>query len=147
MASSAAIKEFSLHPQLAQDTVAIGDLALSRLLIHKDANYTWLLLVPRRVDITEIVDLDANARSQLMNEIADVSRALKDVTQCDKINVAALGNMVPQLHVHIIARRKTDVAWPRPIWGTAPPIAYHDKYLQALIDTLGSKLVPGFRSS
>jgi diadenosine tetraphosphate (Ap4A) HIT family hydrolase len=140
MASSAATPEFSLHPQLAQDTVAIGDLALSRLLIHKDANYAWLVLVPRCVGITEIVDLDASARSQLMNEIADVSQVLKDVTQCDKINVAALGNMVPQLHVHIIARRKTDAAWPRPVWGAAPPIAYHDKYLQALIGTLRSKL-------
>lgn len=140
MASSVATPEFSLHPQLAQDTVAIGDLALSRLLIHKDANYTWLVLVPRRVGITEIVDLDANAQSQLMNEISDVSRALKDVTRCDKINVAALGNVVSQLHVHIIARRKTDAAWPRPVWGTVPPIAYHDRYLQALIGTLRSKL-------
>ena len=131
---------FDLHPQLAQDTVAIGDLPLSRLLLNKDANYPWLVLVPRRADVTEIVELDASARAQLMTEIGDVSQALRDITRCDKLNVAALGNMVPQLHVHIIARRKTDAAWPRPVWGVAPAIAYGDNELTALIGSLRRKL-------
>ena len=121
---------FALHPQLAQDTVAIGELTLCRLLLNKDANYPWLLLVPRRAGVTEIIDLDADAQAQLMAEIADVSHALRDITQCDKLNVAALGNMVPQLHVHIIARRKSDVAWPRPVWGVAPAIAYGDNEMK-----------------
>src|SRR5947207_14404785 len=94
------VQLFALHPQLAQDTVAIGDLPLSRLLVHKDANYPWLVLVPRGAELVEITDLDATNRVQLMTEIADVSRALKDVARCDKLNVAALGNMVAQLHVH-----------------------------------------------
>src|SRR5262245_34788111 len=98
---------FALHPQLAQDTVAIGDLALSRLLLNRDANYPWLLLVPRRIGLTEIVDLEPNAQARLMAEISEVSAVLRTITQCDKLNVAALGNMVPQLHVHIIARRKS----------------------------------------
>jgi diadenosine tetraphosphate (Ap4A) HIT family hydrolase len=133
---------FALHPQLAQDTVAIGDLALSRLLLNRDANYPWLLLVPRRPGLTEIVDLDATAQAQLMAEIADVSAALREITQCDKLNVAALGNMVPQLHVHIIARRKSDVAWPRPVWGVAPTLAYGDNEMKALIGAIGRKLDP-----
>ncbi len=131
---------FALDPQLAQDTVAIGELKLCRLLLSKDANYPWLPLVPHRPGITEIIDLGADAQAQLMTEIADVAQALKDITQCDKLNVAALGNMVPQLHVHIIARRKSDVAWPRPVWGVAPAIAYGDNEQRTLIDALRRKL-------
>jgi diadenosine tetraphosphate (Ap4A) HIT family hydrolase len=131
---------FSLHPQLAQDTVAIGDLPLSRLLVHKDANYPWVVLVPRGADLVEIADLDATRRTQLMTEIADVSRALKDATRCDKLNVATLGNMVPQLHVHVIARRRTDAAWPRPVWGAVPAIAYRDDDLNTLTNAISRKL-------
>ena len=110
-------RAWALHRQLEADTVNIGDLPLSRVLIIKDANYPWLLLVPRRPDIVEIIDLDEVAQAQLMVEIARAARALKDVTQCDKLNIAALGNAVPQLHVHIIARRHGDAAWPKPVWG------------------------------
>ena len=131
---------FTLHPQLAQDTVAIGDLPLSRLLVHKDANYPWLLLVPRGTDLVEITDLDAAERTQLMTEIGTVSQALKGVTRCDKLNVAALGNMVPQLHVHVIARRRTDAAWPRPVWGAVPAISYRDDDLQILIRAIRRQL-------
>ncbi len=138
--STAAGTAFALHGQLAQDTVAIGELKLCRLLLSSDANYPWLLLVPRRAGITEIIDLDGDAQAQLITEIADVSHALQDITQCDKLNVAALGNMVPQLHVHIIARRKTDVAWPRPVWGVAPAVAYGDNEMTTLIGALRHKL-------
>lgn len=112
---------WSLHPQLERDTVNIGDLPLSRVLVINDANYPWLLLVPRRLGAVEIIDLDEVAQAQLMTEITRVSRALKAVTTCDKINVAALGNVVPQLHVHVIARRRSDAAWPKPVWGAVPP--------------------------
>jgi diadenosine tetraphosphate (Ap4A) HIT family hydrolase len=86
---------WTLHPQLAHDTVTVTDLPLSRLLLSHDANYPWLLLVPRRPGATEIIDLDAAEQAQLMTEIDAVSRALAAVTACDKLNVAAIGNMVP----------------------------------------------------
>jgi diadenosine tetraphosphate (Ap4A) HIT family hydrolase len=109
---------WSLHPQLADDTAPVGDLALSRLLAMNDADFPWLILVPRRVGASEITDLGAE-QSTLMEEIALVSRALKDETRCDKLNIAAIGNVVPQLHVHIVARRKDDPLWPKPVWGAA----------------------------
>jgi diadenosine tetraphosphate (Ap4A) HIT family hydrolase len=116
---------WSLHPQLEKDTIAIGDLPLSRVLVIKDANYPWLLLVPRRPAVVEIIDLDEVEQAQLMTEIARVGRALKAVTQCDKLNIAALGNVVPQLHVHIIARFRNDAIWPKVVWGfgTGEPYA------------------------
>jgi diadenosine tetraphosphate (Ap4A) HIT family hydrolase len=114
---------WSLHPQLAADTVPVCDLALSRLLAMNDANFPWLILVPRRASVSEIIDL-GDEQAVLMNELSLVSRALKEETRCDKLNVAAIGNMVPQLHVHVVARRKDDPAWPKPVWGTLPRRAY-----------------------
>ena len=108
---------WSLHSQLKKDTIDIGDLPLCRVLVIKDAHYPWLLLVPRRDGAVEIIDLDEVEQAQLMTEISRVARALKEVTKCDKLNIAALGNLVPQLHVHVIARRTSDAAWPRPVWG------------------------------
>ncbi len=128
--------DWSLHPQLAHDTVPVGDLALSRVLAMNDASYPWLVLVPRRAGTVEIIDLDEPARMTLMAEIAQASAALKSLTQCDKLNVAAIGNMVPQLHVHVVARRKDDPAWPRPVWGAAPPRPYAAAELQAFVVAL-----------
>jgi diadenosine tetraphosphate (Ap4A) HIT family hydrolase len=131
---------WSLHPQLEQDTETIGDLALSRLLVSKDANYPWLLLVPRRPRASEIIDLDAADQRQLMAEIAIVSGALKAVTACDKLNVAAIGNMVPQLHVHIVARRRDDPAWPKPVWGALPARAWDPAALERLVGAVRGKV-------
>jgi diadenosine tetraphosphate (Ap4A) HIT family hydrolase len=131
---------WSLHPQLKKDTIDIGDLPLSRVLVIKDANYPWLLLVPRREGAVEIIDLDEVAQAQLMTEMTRVSRALKEITKCDKLNVAALGNMVPQLHVHVIARRTSDVAWPRPVWGVAPPLAHDAEEVQNFISAIRRKI-------
>ncbi|CCE01617.1 HIT family protein [Bradyrhizobium sp. STM 3809] len=131
---------WSLHPQLAKDTINIGDLPLSRVLVIKDANYPWLLLVPRREGAVEIIDLDEVAQAQLMTEITRVSRAVKEITKCDKLNVAALGNMVPQLHVHIIARRTTDVAWPRPVWGVASPVPHDPQEVESFISAIRRKI-------
>ncbi|ARP98776.1 HIT domain-containing protein [Pseudorhodoplanes sinuspersici] len=131
---------WSLHPQLERDTILLGDMTLSRVLIIKDANYPWLLLVPRRPAIVEIIDLDEVEQAQLTVEIARVSRALKDVTKCDKLNVAALGNAVPQLHVHIIARRKTDKAWPKPVWGAAEPLTHDTAELGRFMTAMRKKL-------
>src|SRR5262245_34405502 len=131
---------WSLHPLLAQDTEAIGDLALSRLLVSNDANYPWLLLVPRRPGASEIIDLDVSDQRQLMTEIAAVSGALKAITPCDKLNVAAIGNMVPQLHIHIVARRRDDPAWPRPVWGAVPSRAWDPADRERLIAAVRGKV-------
>jgi diadenosine tetraphosphate (Ap4A) HIT family hydrolase len=129
-------ESWSLHPQLEADSVVLGDLPLSQLLLGKDANYPWLILVPRRAGASEIIDLDAADRALLMEEIANVSGALKAATRCRKLNVAALGNAVPQLHVHIVARRETDPAWPKPIWGVAAAKAYAASVRDELIAAL-----------
>ena len=131
---------WSLHPQLEKDTIDIGDLPLSRVLVIRDANYPWLLLVPRRSGAVEIIDLDEVEQAQLMTEVSRAARALKDVTKCDKLNIAALGNMVPQLHVHVIARRKQDAAWPRPVWGVAPALPHDAGEVQNFISALRRKI-------
>ena len=131
---------WSLHSQLKKDTIDIGDLPLCKVLVIKDAHYPWLLLVPRREGAVEIIDLDEVAQAQLMTEISRVSRALKEVTKCDKLNVAALGNLVPQLHVQVIARRTSDVAWPRPVWGVMPPLAHDAEEVQNFINALRRKI-------
>jgi len=131
---------WSLHPQLAKDTVPVGDLPLARVLLANDANYPWLILVPRLPDLVEITDLDPNEQNQLMNEIDDVARKLKSITECEKLNIAALGNQVPQLHVHIIARRRTDAAWPKPVWGVAAPLPYDQEKRTGLLSSLRQSL-------
>jgi diadenosine tetraphosphate (Ap4A) HIT family hydrolase len=131
---------WSLHPQLVQDTTSLGDLPLSRLLLSNDANYPWLLLVPRRVGASEIIDLDVAEQSQLLIEVATTSRALKDVTACHKLNIAAIGNVVAQLHVHVVARRRGDPAWPRPVWGAVPARACDPAERERLVAALRPKL-------
>jgi diadenosine tetraphosphate (Ap4A) HIT family hydrolase len=139
---SGATTDWLLHRQLARDTVPVGDLALTRVLLANDANYPWLILVPRRRGVGEIADLDATDQAQLMSEIASASRALKAIASCDKINVAALGNVVAQLHVHVIARRRTDAAWPKPVWGVAPARSYDGVQAGGLIESLRQGLAP-----
>ena len=128
-----------LHPQLRDDAAPVGDLALSRLLSINDADYPWLVLVPRRANVAEIADLGDEA-PLLMDEIAQVSRALKDATRCDKINIAAIGNVVPQLHVHIVARWKHDPLWPKPIWGLAVPRAGDAADFARFVSTIRHKV-------
>jgi diadenosine tetraphosphate (Ap4A) HIT family hydrolase len=115
---------FSLHPQLAADTFQLTQLPLCEVLLMNDANYPWLVLVPRIGDAVELVDLSDEEQVTLTRELSLSSRALQTLFKPDKLNVAALGNVVPQLHVHVIARFTTDVAWPRPVWGAAPPRPY-----------------------
>lgn len=130
---------WSLHPQLDADTVPVSDLALSRLLAMNDANFPWLILVPRRVGASEIIDL-GDEQLLLMNEMALVSRALKDETRCDKLNVAAIGNMVPQLHIHIVARRRDDAAWPKPVWGAVPQLAYAADAMERFVSAIRGRV-------
>ena len=130
---------WSLHPQLHADTVPVCDLALSRLLAMSDANFPWLILVPRRAGVSEIIDLGAE-QSLLMDELALVSRALKDETRCDKLNVAAIGNVVPQLHIHIVARRKDDAAWPKPVWGAVSRRAYEADAMERFVAAIRGRV-------
>ena len=133
-------RDWHLHPQLADDTHPVASWPLSELRLMDDANHPWLILVPRVADITEVTDLNAEAQTMLMREIDRAARVL-GVFRPHKLNVAALGNLVPQLHVHVIARYREDIAWPRPVWGTAaakpyPPEALVDRMrvLRASID-------------
>ncbi len=109
---------FTLHPQIDKDSDFILDLPLSQVRLINNARFPWVLLIPRQDDIKETIDLSEEDQQQLMREIAQVSKAMQSPYSPDKLNVAALGNMVPQLHVHVIARFETDDAWPGPIWGT-----------------------------
>ncbi len=115
---------FQLHPQLAQDTWLVTDLPLCRVLLMNETRYPWVILVPRQQDIREIHELTAMERQPLWQESDQLSRALMKLFKPDKLNIAALGNQVPQLHIHHIARFQTDAAWPAPVWGKFPPQAY-----------------------
>ena len=131
---------WTLDAVLDRDSHPIGDLPLCRVLLNRDANYPWLLLVPRRRGTVEIIDLDDADQQQLARETATASRSLKSVTGCDKLNVAAIGNVVAQLHVHVIARRRDDAAWPRPVWNAVPPRPYDEGARQTLIAAIGASL-------
>lgn len=118
-----------LDPRLAADTEAIAQWPLSRVLLMKDAAYPWLILVPDRPNLVELFDLDPADRARLSEEIARAAQTLKRLTGADKINVGALGNVVAQLHIHVVARFRSDPAWPGPVWGKAPPLAYPPELL------------------
>lgn len=135
-----ALTPFTLDPRLAEDSIPVTDLPLSAARLMRDANYPWLLLVPRRAGLTEVIHLDGSEQAQLMREIASSCAALQAAVQLDKLNVAALGNVVAQLHVHIIARRRSDAAWPKPVWGVAPPKDYSPGEAEALAAALASRL-------
>lgn len=116
--------QFVLDTRLAADTFVLGDMLLSRVLLMNDARFPWLIIVPRRPALRELTDLASTERSILMEEIARASTALMEATQAEKLNVAALGNQVPQLHVHVIARFVGDPAWPNPVWGRGQATPY-----------------------
>lgn len=125
--------EFVLHPRLTADTAPVTDWALSRVLLMNDARYAWLVLVPRRHDAVELFDLSEPDRRVLIEEIARAGRILKAVSGAMKINVGALGNLVPQLHVHVVARHFGDPAWPGPVWGHGAAVPYALSERDALI--------------
>ena len=132
--------DFALDARIEADSLHVSDLPLSAVRLMRDSKYPWLLLVPRRINLAEIIDLDAGDQQQLMHEIALASQALREVAPCDKLNVAALGNMVRQLHVHVIARRVGDAAWPKPVWGAAPPLPYPPGVAEALVERIAERL-------
>jgi len=136
-------KQWRLDPQLARDTFMVGELPLARVLGMNDANYPWLILVPRHPGAVEIFDLGSRQQEQLLDEIVMLSQVLKDATRCDKLNIAAIGNVVAQLHVHIVARRKGDAAWPKPVWSAAPARAYRADERDAFIASIRKEIAFG----
>lgn len=127
---------FQLHPRLEQDCKEIGRFKLSRLLLMNDSQYPWCILVPEREDISEIYQLTTSDQQQLQQESCLLSEKMAELYDADKMNVAAIGNMVPQLHLHHIVRYRTDPAWPAPVWGSSEPIPYDKKQLKAQIALL-----------
>ncbi|RML50510.1 hypothetical protein ALQ07_03655 [Pseudomonas syringae pv. actinidiae] len=136
---------FVLDSRLQQDTLPIGDFPLCRLLLSNDTHYPWFILVPRRADITEVFQLNAADQLQLWQETTALSKVLKEVFVADKINVAALGNVVSQLHMHVIARKRDDSAWPAPVWGKQAAVAYSDEQFATICRQLKPALTNDFR--
>ena len=132
---------FELHQALHRDCVEILDLKLSKLLLMNDSQYPWFILVPKRSNIEDIYQLDWQDQQQLLNESSALSEILMQVFTGKKMNVAAIGNVCPQLHLHHIVRYESDIAWPKPVWGFKPAIAYSAKE----IDQLKAKLLPALK--
>jgi diadenosine tetraphosphate (Ap4A) HIT family hydrolase len=125
-----------LHPQLEKDCLLIGHFPLCHLLLMRDANYPWLILVPDREDIGEIFQLSESDQQQLMRESSILASVLAEQFQADKINIAALGNVVPQLHIHHIVRYQDDASWPAPVWGTVATREYTEEGLARVMQKL-----------
>ena len=134
------MQEFELHPRLASDTFQVGDFSLCRVLLMNDSRYPWLVLVPRLKGVREIHQLSEKDRYQLMDESCIVSEWMTQKFPIDKMNVAAIGNLVPQLHVHHVGRRQDDPAWPAPVWGHSDPEPYSHEVLQRLLTDIGNGL-------
>ncbi|RAU49365.1 MULTISPECIES: HIT domain-containing protein [unclassified Pseudomonas] len=137
---------FVLDQRLLQDTLPVGDFPLSRLLLSNDAQYPWFILVPRRAGISEVFELSEADQLQLWKETTLLSKTVQSLFNADKINVAALGNVVSQLHMHVIARQKEDAAWPAPVWGKYPSVPYTQAQASDVLGRVRSILThePGF---
>lgn len=131
---------FALHPQLAADTIEVGRHNLCNVLLMNDQQYPWLVLVPQRPDIREVYQLSDSDQQLLWREVTDTGKALMDLHQGFKLNIGALGNMVPQLHIHVIARQTDDAAWPGPVWGVKPAQPYSAEALAIELKRLQTTL-------
>ncbi|MFG0583907.1 HIT family protein [Pseudomonas sp. zjy_9] len=136
---------FTLDSRLQQDCLLVGDFPLCRLLLMNDASYPWFILVPRREEVSEIFQLDGADQRQLWQETSLLAEILKDTFAADKMNVATLGNVVSQLHMHVIVRRRDDAAWPAPVWGRQPARPYEDAQIRQIIDKLRLVLTEDFQ--
>lgn len=134
------MRAFELDPRLARDTELVASLGLCQLRMMKDSRWPWFMLVPQRNDLSELFELTPLDQTLLTFETNMVAAALKKATGAEKINVAAIGNIVRQLHVHIVARFEGDPNWPGPIWGYSQAEAYEDKAKQSLIKSLTENL-------
>lgn len=136
---------FALDSRLQQDCLLVGDFPLCRLLLMNDSNYPWFILVPRREEVSELFQLDADDQRQLWQETTLLAETLKDTFAADKMNVATLGNVVSQLHMHVIVRRREDAAWPAPVWGRHPAQPYAGQQVGQIIDKLRLVLTEDFQ--
>ena len=136
---------FVLHQQLQNDCDLVGHFPLCCLLLMQDAHYPWFILVPRRQDVSEIYQLSTQDQQQLSRESSYLAKVLMETYEGDKMNIAALGNVVPQLHIHHIIRYKNDIAWPSPVWGKTQAKPYTAKELAERLDKLKENLVTDFR--
>jgi len=136
---------FQLHPRLQQDSIEIGKFSLSKFLLINDSQYPWFILVPEKIDITEIYQLSEKDQQQLQKESSLVAKKLASLYNADKMNIAAIGNMVPQLHIHHVVRYKNDIAWPAPIWGKFDTVPYSaaqlDKIKKQIIIVFKDELI------
>lgn len=131
---------FQLHPQLENDCISLGNLRLSRLLLMNDCQFPWFILVPEIEGIIEIFQLEKEQRIVLMEESSELAEVLHKVYQADKINIASIGNLVPQLHVHHIVRYRSDKAWPAPVWGKFSAVPYTEQAVKQTVQLLSSHL-------
>ncbi|ALK10731.1 HIT family protein [Blastochloris viridis] len=131
---------FAIDPRLEQGSVAVAELPLSVVRLVDDRRFPWLLLIPQVAGAIDLIDLSEEDRGAVIEEIAAASRALKEATGCDKLNVAALGNQVSQLHIHVIARFSTDSAWPDPVWGKGAPVPFEPAARDAFVKSLRASL-------
>ena len=131
---------FILDSKLSADTFLITDLKISRLLLMNDANYIWLILVPKKANLIELTDLSFDEQIEVLREINLVGKILQENFGAEKLNIAALGNVVKQLHIHVIARQKNDVTFPKPVWGNASAKLYAEEEAQSLIQKIKSLL-------
>lgn len=132
---------FALDPRLVADTAAVMSLPLCDVLLMNDARYAWLVLVPRRNGMVEITDLAADEQNTLWQEVNRATAALRAVARCDKLNLGALGNIVRQLHVHLVARVEGDAAWPGPVWGNGHAEACETQVLTSRVKALQYALI------
>ncbi len=132
---------FKLHEQLAKDCRVLGNFTISQLLLMNDRQYPWCILVPRVANIHEIYQLSAEEQVEVARESALLGEILMSLYNGDKLNIAALGNMVPQLHIHHIVRFRDDAAWPKPIWGLNPPIAYSEAELETAASSISKAIL------
>lgn len=139
-AETPASAAFALDPRLAADTHRVGDLALSRVLLFDDARFPWLVLVPRQPGLRDLIDLPHDDQHLLLDEVNRCAHVLHALHKPDKLNIAALGNVVAQLHVHVIARHASDAAWPRPVWNVGESVAFEADALQRRLGALRAAL-------
>jgi diadenosine tetraphosphate (Ap4A) HIT family hydrolase len=142
-ASAPARMSFTLHPTLVRDTLEVTRLPLCRVLLMKDSRFPWLILVPERDSVREIHDLPPADRATLIEEIALASEVLSRLFRPDKLNVGALGNIVPQLHIHVVARTASDPAWPGPVWGSGAAEPYGEDELEEMRGRVGAAFREG----
>ncbi|MFG0634209.1 HIT domain-containing protein [Pseudomonas sp. xss_2] len=138
---------FVLDSRLQQDSLVLGNFPLCQLLLSKDANYPWFILVPRQAGISELFDLSEADQQLLWQETNYLAGALKSAFKADKMNVATLGNVVSQLHMHVVVRRHDDAAWPAPVWGKVPAIEYRQEQLDDIRQRLRSVLNASYKEA